>query len=198
MYTIFFTINCVEQLIFSKTFVDHLQFEQLKFFCLKVKLLESSWFPKINWIRAVDKKNNYFSNGVEQMKNHVEQIFWANEFWADDHDPFQLPGLIFSKFGKKRFRIVFSSSRFSYWIKNCFPRDKRFWVSPVNLSMSELLFLLEIFILLSSLLKDDHLKMLKKLNFKTFQVLYYLKVLSDHKYSFRNNYSLCWLYVRTI
>jgi hypothetical protein len=32
MYTIFFTINCVEQLIFSKTFVDHLQFEQLIFF----------------------------------------------------------------------------------------------------------------------------------------------------------------------
>ena len=21
------------------------------------------------------------------MKNHVEQIFWANEFQADDHDP---------------------------------------------------------------------------------------------------------------
>jgi hypothetical protein len=87
MYTIFFTINCVEQLIFSKTFVDHLQFEQLIFFCLKVKLLESSWFAKINWIRAVDKKNNYCSNGVEQMKNRVEQIFWANKFWADDHDP---------------------------------------------------------------------------------------------------------------
>jgi hypothetical protein len=87
MYTIFFTINCVEQLIFSKTFVDHLQFEQLIFFCLKVKLLESSWSPKINWIRAVDKKNNYCSNGVEQMKKHVEQIFQANEFRADDHDP---------------------------------------------------------------------------------------------------------------
>jgi hypothetical protein len=57
MYTIFFTINCVEQLIFSKTFVDHLQFEQLIFFCLKVKLLKSSSSPKINWIRAIDKKN---------------------------------------------------------------------------------------------------------------------------------------------
>ena len=40
MYTIFFTINCVVQLTFSKTFVDHLQFEQLIFFCLKVKLLK--------------------------------------------------------------------------------------------------------------------------------------------------------------
>ena len=40
MYTNFFTINYVEQLTFSKTFVDHLQFEQLIFFCLKVKLLE--------------------------------------------------------------------------------------------------------------------------------------------------------------
>ncbi len=42
----------------------------------------------INWIRAVDKKNNYCSNGVEQMKKHVEQIFRANEFRADDHDPY--------------------------------------------------------------------------------------------------------------
>jgi len=88
MYTIFFTINCVEQLTFSTTFVDHLIFEQLIFFRLKVKLLESSWFPKINWIRAVDKKN--CSNGVEQIKNCVEQIFQANEFRADDHDPTKL------------------------------------------------------------------------------------------------------------
>jgi hypothetical protein len=40
MYTIFFTINCVEQLTFSTTFVEHLIFKQLIFFCLKVKLLE--------------------------------------------------------------------------------------------------------------------------------------------------------------
>jgi hypothetical protein len=87
MYTIFFTINCVEQLTFFTTFIDHFIFEQLIFFRLKVKLLESSLFPKINWIRVVDKKNNFCSNGVEQMKNCVEQIFWANKFRADDHDP---------------------------------------------------------------------------------------------------------------
>ena len=40
MYTIFFTINCVKQLTFFKTFVDQLQFEQLLIFCLKVKLLK--------------------------------------------------------------------------------------------------------------------------------------------------------------
>jgi hypothetical protein len=40
MYTIFFTINCVEQLTFFKTFVDQLQFEQSLIFCLEVKLLE--------------------------------------------------------------------------------------------------------------------------------------------------------------
>ena len=40
MYTIFFTINCVEQLTFSKTFFEQLEFEQLIFFCLKVKLIE--------------------------------------------------------------------------------------------------------------------------------------------------------------
>jgi hypothetical protein len=53
-----------------------------------VKLLESSWSPKSNWIQAVDKKNNYCSNGIEQMKNCVDQFFWANKFWAVDHDPF--------------------------------------------------------------------------------------------------------------
>jgi hypothetical protein len=35
MYAIFFTINCVEQLTFYKTFVDQLQFEQLIFFLSK-------------------------------------------------------------------------------------------------------------------------------------------------------------------
>jgi hypothetical protein len=50
------------------------------FFFLKVKLLESSSSPKINWIRAIDKKKYCCLNGVEQ-------IFWAIEFRADDHDP---------------------------------------------------------------------------------------------------------------
>jgi hypothetical protein len=40
MYTIFFTINCVEQLTFFKAFVDQLKFEQTLIFCLKVKLLD--------------------------------------------------------------------------------------------------------------------------------------------------------------
>jgi hypothetical protein len=80
MYTIFFTINCVEQLTFSKTFVDQLQFEQLIFFCLKVKLLEIHVRQMIFDFRAVDKKSDICSNGVEQ-------IFRANKFRADDHDP---------------------------------------------------------------------------------------------------------------
>ena len=87
MYTIFFTINCVEQLTFSKTFVDQLQFEQLIFFCLKVKLLEIHVRQMIFDFRAVDKKSDICLNGVEQIKNRVEQIFRANEFRADDHDP---------------------------------------------------------------------------------------------------------------
>jgi hypothetical protein len=43
MYTIFFTINYVEQLTFFKTFVDQLQFEQSLIFCLKVKLLKNNF-----------------------------------------------------------------------------------------------------------------------------------------------------------
>ncbi len=86
MYTIFFTINCVEQLTFSKTFVNQLQFKQLIFFCLKVKLLEIHVRQMIFDFRAVDQKSDICSNCVEQMKNCVEQIFWANKFRADDHD----------------------------------------------------------------------------------------------------------------
>jgi hypothetical protein len=56
MYTIFFTINCVEQLTFSKTYVNQLQFEQLIFFCLKVKLLEIHIRQMIFDFRPVDKK----------------------------------------------------------------------------------------------------------------------------------------------
>jgi hypothetical protein len=40
MYTIFFTINCVEQLTFYKTFVNQLQFKQLIFFLSKS---ETAW-----------------------------------------------------------------------------------------------------------------------------------------------------------
>ena len=44
MYTIFFTIHCVKQLTFFKTFVDQLQFEQSLICCLKVKLLENNFY----------------------------------------------------------------------------------------------------------------------------------------------------------
>ncbi len=49
-------------------------------FWLKVKLIESSWSPKINRIQPVDKKSVICSNGVEQLKNCVDQFFWANIF----------------------------------------------------------------------------------------------------------------------
>jgi hypothetical protein len=75
MYTIFFTINCVEQLTFSKTFVDQLQFKQFIFFCLKVKLLEIHVRQMIFDFGPVDKKTDICSNGVEQMKNCVDQFF---------------------------------------------------------------------------------------------------------------------------
>ncbi len=44
MYAIYFTINCAEQLTFSKTFVHQLQFEQSLICCLKVKLLKNNFY----------------------------------------------------------------------------------------------------------------------------------------------------------
>jgi hypothetical protein len=90
MYTIFVTINCVEQLTFSKTIVDQLQFEQLIFFGLKVELLEIHVRQMIFDFWPVDKKSDICSNGVEQMKNCVDQFFRANKFQAVDHDPIKL------------------------------------------------------------------------------------------------------------
>ena len=96
MHTIFFTINCVEQLTFSKTFVDQLQFEQLIFFCLKVKLLEihvrqkifhdfwfsSSWQKKwhlLKWCRANKKlcRADFSSKRISSrwswpLRSHIE------------------------------------------------------------------------------------------------------------------------------
>jgi hypothetical protein len=80
MYTIFFTINCVEQLTFSKTFVDQLQFEQLIFFCLKVKLLEKHVWQMIFYFQPVDKISDICSNGVEQMKDCVDHFFEQMNF----------------------------------------------------------------------------------------------------------------------
>ena len=86
MYTIFFTINCVEQLTFSTTFVEHLIFEQLIFFCLKVKLLEihvrqmifhDFWFSS-NWqniiARTVSSNNKIVSSRFFEQSNFEQMI----------------------------------------------------------------------------------------------------------------------------
>ena len=94
MYTIFFTINCVEQLTFFKTFVDQLQFKQLIFFCLKVKLLKihvrqmifhnfwflSSWQKKkllLEWCRAIIKscRADFSSNQI------LSRWLWPLKSW---------------------------------------------------------------------------------------------------------------------
>ena len=74
MYTIFFTINCVKQLIFSKTFVDHLQLEQLIFFCLKVKLLKSSWSYSLTGFRRLSSNNKIVSSRFFKQTNFEQMI----------------------------------------------------------------------------------------------------------------------------
>ncbi len=56
MYTIFFTINCVKQLTFFKTFVNQLQCEQLLIFCLKVKLLKKNFqYTHSRWVSIFEQ-----------------------------------------------------------------------------------------------------------------------------------------------
>ncbi len=89
MSTIFFTIYCVEQLTFYKTFDDQLQFEQLIFFCLKVKLLEIHIWQMIFDFQPVFTFLSTAGLVLSSWYFCVDQFFWAIEFWAVDHLPFQ-------------------------------------------------------------------------------------------------------------
>ncbi len=81
MYTIFSTINCVEQLTFSKTFVDQLQFEQLiLFFCLKVKLLKIHVRQMILDFWAVDKKVTFAQMVSSKWKIVSSRFFEQTNF----------------------------------------------------------------------------------------------------------------------
>jgi hypothetical protein len=88
MYTIFFTINCVEQLTFFKTFVDQLQFEQLIFFLSKSETARNtrtaddfSWFlifeqltKKIIIARMVSSNNKIVSSRFFEQSNFEQMI----------------------------------------------------------------------------------------------------------------------------
>jgi hypothetical protein len=87
MYTIFFTINCVKQLTFFKTFVYQLQFKQSLIFCLKVKLLEIQVWQMIFDFQPVVNFFDICSNGVEQLYFCVNQFFRASAIRAVEHHP---------------------------------------------------------------------------------------------------------------
>ena len=97
MYTIFFTINCVEQLTFYKTFVDQLQFKQLIFFWSKsetarnTRTADDFWFSTnfhffcqlldLRW--AVDI---FVSTSFFKLSNFEQLIFslffpWKTGIW---------------------------------------------------------------------------------------------------------------------
>jgi hypothetical protein len=63
MYTIFFILNCVEQLTFSKTFVGHLQFERWYFF-------DQKW----NWSNPVDSQR---LTGYHQLTKKWHLFKWC-------------------------------------------------------------------------------------------------------------------------
>jgi hypothetical protein len=78
MYTIFFTINCVEQLTFFKTFVDKLQFEQSLIFLSKIETARNThtahdFQPVVNFF-------DICSNGVEQLFFLSSSFFKLSQF----------------------------------------------------------------------------------------------------------------------
>ena len=122
MYTIFFTINCVEQLTFFKAFVDQLKFEQTLIFCLKVKLLDiifqytyGRWFlifdrfslfcQLLNLRRAVDifMSTSFFelSNFEQLIISRLLPFYPGNKvFWDISNQnirPFFFRGLFFNR-----------------------------------------------------------------------------------------------------
>jgi len=112
MYTIFFTINCVEQLTFYKIFVDQLQFEQLIFFLSKnatarnTRTADDFWFSTsfhffcqlLDLRRAVDifVRTSFFElSNFEQLIISlfatcylchilVKQLFGESALWKTD------------------------------------------------------------------------------------------------------------------
>jgi hypothetical protein len=126
MYNIFFTVNCVEQLTFYKTFVDQLQFEQLIFFCLKVKLLKIHVrqmifdFPQVftffvncsTQCRAVDI---FVSTSFFELSN-FKQLIISPKIWNMKH--YFLKGF---KILKPKFIFV-TVSNFVFIIEKLFSR----------------------------------------------------------------------------
>jgi hypothetical protein len=89
-YTIFFTINCVEQLIFYKIFVDQLQFKQLIFLCLKVKLLKIHVRQNIFDFRPVFTFFVNWSTCVNQLIFLCQPVFLSYRISSSWSSPFYL------------------------------------------------------------------------------------------------------------
>jgi hypothetical protein len=95
MYTIFFTINCVKQLTFSKTFVDQMQFEQLIFFLSKSETARNtctaddfSWFlifeqlTRKNIIAQMVSSNNKIVSSRFFEQSNFEQMIMTLLFFS--------------------------------------------------------------------------------------------------------------------
>ena len=89
MYSIFFTIKCVEQLTSFKTFVDQLQFEQSLICCLKVKLLKKNlYYTYGRWLFLTSF--HYFWHLLKLCWAVVflyRPVFWAIAIQAVEHLP---------------------------------------------------------------------------------------------------------------
>ncbi len=94
MYIIFFTINCVEQLTFFKTFVDQLQFEQLLIFLPKSETARNTRTAEDFRFSTSFQFFDICSNGVKQLYFCVDQFFRAIAIREVEHLPIKIVRMI--------------------------------------------------------------------------------------------------------
>ncbi len=114
MYTIFFTINCVEQLTFSKTFVDQLQFEQSLICCLKVKLLENNFYYTYGrWVLIFNQFSLFLSTA--RRSRPVFLSYQISSSWIS-------PGSLNWSCKRKQTLCYFATVRMLMYLKRMTPK----------------------------------------------------------------------------
>jgi hypothetical protein len=112
MYTIFFTINCVEQLTFSKNFVDQLQFEQSSICCLKVKLLEINFYYTYGrWFLIFNQFSLFFSTA--QLRQAVGIFVLTSFFELSQFEQLNISNI---KHFIDQSRIINSEIKRPFWL----------------------------------------------------------------------------------
>jgi hypothetical protein len=86
MYTIFFYYKLCRAVDIFQNLCWPVTIWAVNIFLSKSETARNTRMADDFWFSTSWQKSDICSNGVEQMKNCVDQFFQANKFWAVDHD----------------------------------------------------------------------------------------------------------------